>query len=134
MALEAIALDRQTEHYTYAEVERMLWRWFAERPQVNLHGKLTHKPRTAGGTQLDRWASVQVNEALLEKIDLYLAYKKLPSHYRRIILLWYGSGWSVERIVAWYKQNGYPRLHRRTIFKWRRQAVEALVNVLGKKA
>lgn len=127
-------MENQGRHYTYGEVERMLWRWLGERPQLSTHGRITHRPRESGGGQPDRWASVQVNDALIEKIDLYRAYKKLPSHYRRVILFWYGSGWSVERIVAWYKQNGYPRLHRRTVFKWRRQAVEALVEVLGEKA
>lgn len=117
-----------SDRYTYRQVESMLVRYLHERQQPDLHGKigkgLKHIPN------VDPYRRVSVNEAVIERADLFRALARLPHNLRQLLVLWYATDWSTDRIVEWYrKQPPYPG--RRTVFRWREIAVRRLVRIMN---
>lgn len=121
-----------SEHrYTYQQVEALLARHLGDRQVLDLHGKigrgLRYVPRT------DKRRMVAVNEAVIERADIMRALAKLDIDRRLFLFLWYASDYSIEQILAGFRQ-WHPRLHRRTLFKWRREAIREIVKIINGEA
>src|SRR5690606_11051158 len=72
-----------------------------------------------------------VHDAVLERADLFRALNRIPTHYRRLLVLWYATDWSVERILHYYRQQ-FPKLGRATIFRSRQEAVQVLTRQMNR--
>lgn len=165
---EVVPVD---EHYTYAQAERMARRYLGrEDADMQVHGRITARaarlavcPRCmdmpddrktcrhcnrkgkvtdigAGGGQ----GPPSVSDAVLDRVVFWQAYRKLPEWHRRTLLLYYGTGWSVEKIVAWQRERErkeraarrserarQPTYNRMTLWRHRKAAIEALVRALN---
>src|SRR5690606_36263230 len=118
---EAVAV--QQERYTIEQVERLLTRHLHRREELDLRGPM--RERLFVRVSADVMPNPTVHDAVLERADLFRALNRIPAHYRRLLVLWYGSDWSTDRIVAWF-QRQFPKVSRRTVFRWREQAVISL--------
>src|SRR5690606_33293489 len=72
-----------------------------------------------------------VHDSVLEKADLFRALSRIPAHYQLLLVMWYATDWSVERILHYFRQQ-FPKLGRATIFRWRKEAVEVLTRKMNK--
>jgi len=125
---EAVAV--QQERYTVEQVERLLKRYLHRREELDLHGPL--------GVRLfvrvpadDVALTPTVHDAVLERADLFRALNRIPAHYRRLLVLWYATDWSVERILHYYRQQ-FPKLGRATMFRWRQEALQVLTRQMNR--
>jgi len=126
---EAVAV--QQERYTVEQVERLLVRYLHRREELDLRGPMG--ARLFVRVSADVMPTPTVHDAVLERADLVRALNRIPAHYRRLLVLWYGSDWSTDRIVAWF-QKQFPRLHRRTVFRWREQALRVLTRQMNRNS
>lgn len=121
----------QQERYTVEQVERLLTRHLHRREELDLCGPM--RERLFSRISADVMTAPTVHDAVLERADLFLALNRIPVHYRRLLVLWYGSDWSTDRIVVWF-QKQFPRLHRRTVFRWREQALRVLTRQMNRNS
>ena len=128
LAKEAVVYMEQ-ERYTVAQVEALLVKHLHRREELDLRGPRSLRLLARPPVQVTPRYSV--HDSVLEKADLFRALSRIPSHYRRLLILWYGSDWSTDRIVAWY-QKQFPKLHRRTVFRWHQQALEILTRQMNR--
>ena len=124
---EAVAV--QQERYTVEQVERLLVRYLHRREELDLRGPM--RERLFVRVPADVMPTPTVHDAVLERADLFRALNRIPAHYRRLLVLWYATDWSTDRIVAWF-QTQFPKVSRRTVFRWREQAVQVLTRQMNK--
>lgn len=125
---EAVAV--QQERYTVEQVERLLKRYLHRREEVDLRGPMIERLFVRVPAD-DVVPTPTVHDAVLERADLFRALNRIPAHYRRLLVLWYATDWSTDRIVAWF-QKQFPKVSRRTVFRWREQAVISLTRQMNK--
>jgi len=146
--------------YTREEVEHLLWTHLHRRPQMTTHGRTVAKyaggpyvcPRCLGegehdGRRCGRCrgkgrvsdvmptgsGTVSVPDALLSKADLLRAIHGLSERYRALLLYFYATQDSPERIGHLLKRyNGGVALSARTVYRWRSEAVDMLVATLNR--
>jgi len=123
---EAVAV--QQERYTVEQVERLLKRYLHRREELDLRGPM--RERLFARVPADVMSNPTVHDAVLERADLFRALNRIPTHYRRLLVLWYATDWSTDRIVAWF-QKQFPKVSRRTVFRWREQAVQVLTRQMN---
>src|SRR5690606_21606339 len=123
---EAVAV--QQERYTIEQVERLLTRHLHRREELDLRGPM--RERLFVRVPADVVPTPTVHDAVLERADLFRALNRIPTHYRRLLVLWYATDWSTDRIVAWF-QTQFPKVSRRTVFRWRQQAVQVLTRQMN---
>lgn len=126
---EAVAV--QQERYTVEQVKRLLERYLHRREELDLRGPM--RERLFFRVSADVVPNLSVHDAVLEKADLFRALNRIPAHYRRLLVLWYATDWSTDRIVAWF-QKQFPKLHRRTVFRWHQQALEILTRQMNRNS
>lgn len=124
---EAVAV--QQERYTVEQVERLLVRYLHRREELDLRGPMG--VRLFARVPADAMPTPTVHDAVLERADLFRALNRIPAHYRRLLVLWYATDWSVERILHHYRKQ-FPKLGRATIFRWRQEAVEVLTRQMNR--
>jgi len=125
---EAVAV--QQERYTVEQVERLLKRYLHRREELDLRGPMRERLFVRVPAD-DVVPTPTVHDAVLERADLFRALNRIPAHYRRLLVLWYATDWSTDRIVAWF-QKQFPKVSRRTVFRWREQAVQVLTRQMNK--
>jgi len=125
---EAVAV--QQERYTVEQVERLLKRYLHRREELDLRGPMRERLFVRVPVD-DVVPTPTVHDAVLERADLFRALHRIPAHYRRLLVLWYATDWSTDRIVAWF-QKQFPKVSRRTVFRWREQAVQVLTRQMNK--
>jgi len=125
---EAVAV--QQEQYTVEQVERLLVRYLHRREELDLHGPMRERLFVRVPAD-DVVPTPTVHDAVLERADLFRALNRIPAHYRRLLVLWYATDWSVERILHYYRQQ-FPKLGRATIFRWRKEAVDVLTRKMNR--
>lgn len=124
---EAVAV--QQERYTVEQVERLLVRYLHRREELDLRGPM--RERLFVRVPADVMPNPSVHDAVLERADLFRALNRIPAHYRRLLVLWYATDWSVERILHHYRKQ-FPKLGRATIFRWRKEAVRVLTRQMNR--
>lgn len=124
---EAVAV--QQERYTVEQVERLLVRYLHRREELDLRGPM--RERLFVRVSADVMPTPTVHDAILERADLFRALNRIPTHYRRLLVLWYATDWSVERIMHYYRQQ-FSKLGRATIFRWRKEAVQVLTRQMNR--
>ena len=124
---EAVAV--QQERYTVEQVERLLVRYLHRREELDLRGPM--RERLFVRVPADVVPTPTVHDAVLERADLFRALNRIPAHYRLLLVLWYATDWSVERILHYYRQR-FPKLGRATIFRWRKEAVDVLTRKMNR--
>ena len=124
---EAVAV--QQERYTVEQVERLLARYLHRQEELDLRGPMG--ARLFVRVPADVVPTPTVHDAVLERADLFRALNRIPAHYRRLLVLWYATDWSVERILHYYRQR-FPKLGRATIFRWRKEAVDVLTRKMNR--
>ena len=125
---EAVAV--QQERYTVEQVERLLKRYLHRREELDLRGPMRERLFVRVPAD-DVVPTPTVHDAVLERADLFRALNRIPAHYRRLLVLWYATDWSVERILHYYRQK-FPKLGRATIFRWRKEAVDVLTRKMNR--
>jgi len=125
---EAVAV--QQERYTVEQVERLLVRYLHKREELDLCGPMRERLFVRVPAD-DVVPTPTVHDAVLERADLFRALNRIPAHYRRLLVLWYATDWSVERILHYYRQQ-FPKLGRATIFRWRKEAVDVLTRKMNR--
>jgi len=125
---EAVAV--QQEQYTVEQVERLLKRYLHRREELDLCGPMRERLFVRVPAD-DVVPTPTVHDSVLERADLFRALNRIPAHYRRLLVLWYATDWSVERILHYYRQQ-FPRLGRATIFRWRKEAVDVLTRKMNR--
>lgn len=123
------AVAVQQERYTVEQVERLLKRYLHRREELDLRGPLG--VMLCARVPADVMPTPTVHDAVLERADLFRALNRIPAHYRRLLVLWYATGWSVERILHYFRQQ-FPKLGRATIFRWRKEAVRVLTRQMNR--
>jgi len=124
---EAVAV--QQERYTVEQVERLLVRYLHRREELDLRGPMRERLFVRVPAD-DVVPTPSVHDAVLERADLFRALNRIPTHYRCLLVLWYATDWSTDRIVAWF-QKQFPKVSRRTVFRWREQAVQVLTRQMN---
>ena len=124
---EAVAVHQ--EQYTVEQVERLLKRYLHRREELDLCGPMRERLFVRVPAD-DVVPTPTVHDAVLERADLFRALNRIPTHYRRLLVLWYATDWSTDRIVAWF-QKQFPKVSRRTVFRWREQAVQVLTRQMN---
>lgn len=121
--------------YTVRQVESLLKRYLYYRePISDLHGPRNQRrlwEESAGQV----WRRPTISDALLERADLFRALNRLHDidlRYWTLLHIWYGTDWSVDKILAWYRQS-FPKLARATLFRWRREALRELTQLMNQK-
>lgn len=124
---EAVAV--QQERYTVEQVERLLKRYLHRREELDLRGPLGVRlfARVPAGVM----PNPTVHDAVLERADLFRALNRIPAHYRRLLVLWYATDWSVERILYFFREQ-HPKLARATLFRWRQEALQVLTRQINR--
>jgi len=125
---EAVAV--QQEQYTVEQVERLLVRYLQRREELDLCGPMRERLFVRVPAD-DVVPTPTVHDAVLERADLFRALNRIPAHYRRLLVLWYATDWSVERILHHYRKQ-FPKLGRATIFRWRQEAVQVLTRQMNR--
>jgi len=120
----------QQERYTVEQVERLLKRYLHRREELDLRGPMRERLYVRVPAD-DVVPTPTVHDAVLERADLFRALNRIPAHYRRLLVLWYATDWSVERILHYYRQQ-FPKLGRATIFRWRKEAVDVLTRKMNR--
>jgi len=128
-ALLREAVTVQQERYTVEQVERLLVRYLHRREELDLRGPRSLRLSTEPRVQVTLRPTV--HDAVLERADLFRALNRIPAHYRRLLVLWYATDWSVDRILHFYRQQ-FPKLGRATIFRWRKEAVQVLTRQMNR--
>lgn len=129
MVLTQEAVAVQQERYTVEQVERLLVRYLHRREELDLRGPMRERLFVRVPAD-DVVPTPTVHDAVLERADLFRALNRIPTHYRRLLVLWYATDWSTDRIVAWF-QKQFPKVSRRTVFRWREQAVQVLTRQMN---
>lgn len=74
-----------------------------------------------------------VSDSLLSRADLFAGLKGLSDRYRALILCFYGTDDGMERIGQRMRRfNGGNPVPVRTLYRWRKAAVEALTRRLNR--
>lgn len=124
---EAVAV--QQERYTVEQVEKLLVRYLHRQEELDLRGPRSLRMLTAPRVQVRLRPTV--HDAVLERADLFRALNRIPAHYRRLLVLWYATDWSVERILHFFRRE-HPKLGRATLFRWRQEALQVLTRQMNR--
>lgn len=152
-------VDTDQHIYTRREVEHLLWTHLSLRPQLTTHGRTVARygagpyvcPRCLGDPERRKGCvfcertgrvtdvlpagsgTVSVPDALLGKADLLRAMRQLSERYRVLLLHFYATQDSPERIGRLLaRHNGGAALSARTVYRWRSEAVDMLVTILNR--
>lgn len=130
-----VMVMEDNQQYTYSRVEALLYRYLTRRDLPDLHGKVDYRLRL----RLEKFHERQrrtpdVNDAVLERVDLFRALSRLPHSLRVILVLWYGTDWSEDRMLLELGRMWGTKLSRRTLYRRKRIAIIALMRELNRSS